>query len=115
MQYNRREDGTLEPLPKQNIDTGMGLERLSSVVQLVEGHFQTDLFKPLIDKSCEICGTRYGDGPSGDRAARVIADTREPAFMIADGVLPSNEDGARHQEDTERAVRFGRLFGVAGR
>jgi len=73
MQYNRLEDGTLEPLPKQNIDTGMGLERLSSVVQQVEGDFRTDLFKPLIDKSCEICGTRYGDGPSGDRAARVIA------------------------------------------
>jgi len=114
MQYNRLEDGTLEPLPKQNIDTGMGLERLSSVVQQVEGDFQTDLFKPLIDKSCEICGTRYGDGPSSDRAARVIADHfRATAFMIADGVLPSNEGrGYVLRRILRRAVRFGRLFGV---
>jgi alanyl-tRNA synthetase len=114
MQYNRREDGTLVPLPKQNIDTGMGLERLASVVQQVDGDFQTDLFKPLIDKSCEICGIRYGDGGAGDRAARVIADHfRATAFMIADGVLPSNEGrGYVLRRILRRAVRFGRLFGV---
>lgn len=114
MQYNRLEDGTLVPLPKQNIDTGMGLERLASVVQQVAGDFQTDLFKPLIDKSCEICGIRYGDGGPGDRAARVIADHfRATAFMIADGVLPSNEGrGYVLRRILRRAVRFGRLFGV---
>ena len=92
MQYNRLEDGSLEPLPKKNIDTGMGLERLSSVVQQVAGDFQTDLFKPLVEKSCEICGIRYGEDPMGDMAARVISDHfRATAFMIADGVLPSHE------------------------
>ncbi|KUK62695.1 MAG: Alanine--tRNA ligase [Synergistales bacterium 58_81] len=114
MQYNRLEDGSLEPLPKQNIDTGMGLERLSSVVQQVPGDFQTDLFKPLVEKSCEICGIRYGEDPMGDMAARVISDHfRATAFMIADGVLPSNEGrGYVLRRILRRAVRFGRLFGV---
>lgn len=114
MQYNRLEDGTLEPLPKQNIDTGMGLERLASVVQQVSGDFQTDLFKPLVDSSCEICGIDYGRGGSGDMAARVISDHfRATAFMIADGVLPSNEGrGYVLRRILRRAIRFGRLSGV---
>ncbi len=114
MQYNRLEDGTLEPLPKQNIDTGMGLERLSSVVQQVAGDFQTDLFRPLVDRSSEICGISYGSNPSGDMAVRVISDHfRATAFMIADGVLPSNEGrGYVLRRILRRAVRFGRLFGV---
>ncbi len=114
MQYNRLEDGTLEPLPRQNIDTGMGLERLSSVVQQVAGDFETDLFRPLVDRSCEICGIRYGADKAGDMAARVISDHfRATAFMIADGILPSNEGrGYVLRRILRRAVRFGRLCGV---
>lgn len=114
MQYNRLDDGTLEPLPKQNIDTGMGLERLASVVQQVSGDFQTDLFKPLVDRVCEVCGIDYGRGGSGDMAARVISDHfRATAFMIADGVLPSNEGrGYVLRRILRRAIRFGRLSGV---
>ncbi|HDQ92949.1 MAG TPA: alanine--tRNA ligase [Synergistetes bacterium] len=114
MQYNRLDDGTLEPLPRQNIDTGMGLERLSSVVQQVSGDFETDLFRPLVDRSCDICGIRYGADKAGDMAARVISDHfRATAFMIADGVLPSNEGrGYVLRRILRRAVRFGRLCGV---
>ncbi len=114
MQYNRLEDGTLEPLPRQNIDTGMGLERLSSVVQQVAGDFQTDLFRPLVERACEVCGIRLGSDTTGDMAARVISDHfRATAFMIADGVLPSNEGrGYVLRRILRRAVRFGRLFGV---
>ncbi len=114
MQYNRLEDGTLEPLPRQNIDTGMGLERLSSVVQQVAGDFQTDLFRPLVERACEICGIRHGSDTTGDMAVRVISDHfRATAFMIADGVLPSNEGrGYVLRRILRRAVRFGRLFGV---
>ncbi|MGC9372368.1 MAG: alanine--tRNA ligase [Thermovirgaceae bacterium] len=114
MQYNRDEKGNMEPLPKQNIDTGMGLERLASVVQQVNGDFETDLFRPLMDRAAAVMGIRRGDAPEGDMALRVISDHfRAMAFMIADGVLPSNEGrGYVLRRILRRAVRYGRMTGM---
>lgn len=114
MQYNRDEEGNLNPLPKKNIDTGMGLERLASVVQQVKGDFETDLFKPLVAKASSIMGVKYGSGGREDMAVRVVSDhLRAVAFMIADGIMPSNEGrGYVLRRILRRAVRYGRLAGV---
>ena len=114
MQFNRDENGVLSPLPHKNIDTGMGLERLSSVVQQVKGDFETDLFRPLIDLGCSLSGVEYGKNPKGDLAVRVMADhLRAAAFMIADGVLPTN-DGAGYvlRRIIRRSIRYGRMIGI---
>ena len=91
-QYDRKEDGSLTPLSKRNIDTGAGLERTSQVLQGVTDTFKTDLFQPLVKKIETLSGTHYGDDPVKDISIRVVAEhARAAAFLIADDVAPSNE------------------------
>ena len=107
-------DGTRTPLPKKNIDTGMGLERLTMVLQGKESVFDTDLFRPIIDKFASLTNTSYGDKPKSDTSLRVIADHgRALVFLAADGVLPSNEGrGYIFRRILRRAVRHGKLLGL---
>lgn len=115
MQYNRDEAGNLTPLPNKNIDTGMGLERLASVVQRVPNDFETDLFRPIMDKACALVHVKYGEDPKKDMAVKVISDhIRAAAFMIADGILPTN-DGTGYvlRRLIRRCVRYGRLLGIS--
>lgn len=113
MQYNRDEEGNMTPLPRPSIDTGMGLERLTSVLQEVESNFDTDLFIPLMKKIEDLTGSAYDPGEGGF-PFRVIADhSRACTFLIADGVLPSNDGrGYVLRRILRRAVRFGRLLGI---
>ncbi|MDL2298679.1 alanine--tRNA ligase [Synergistaceae bacterium OttesenSCG-928-D05] len=114
MQFNRDEAGNLTPLPKKNIDTGMGLERLASVVQNVPTDFETDLFLPIIEEISKIANVTYGSDPKKDLAIKVIADhIRASAFMIADGILPTNEGrGYVLRRLIRRSIRYGRLLGI---
>lgn len=113
MQYNRDEAGVMTPLPRPSIDTGMGLERLTSILQGVSSNFDTDLFLPLIAKIEELTGEQYDRGDKGF-PFRVIADhSRACTFLIADGVLPSNDGrGYVLRRILRRAVRFGKLLGI---
>ncbi len=113
MQYNRDESGAMTPLPRPSIDTGMGLERLTSILQGVTSNFDTDLFRPLIAKIEEMTGQKYDPGDKGF-PFRVIADhSRACTFLIADGVLPSNDGrGYVLRRILRRAVRFGKLLGI---
>lgn len=114
MQFDRDESGKLTPLPNKNIDTGMGLERLASVVQDVPTDFETDLFQPIIEKVCSIAGHKYGSDKKRDLAVKVISDhVRASAFMIADGILPTNEArGYVLRRLIRRSIRYGRLLGI---
>lgn len=114
MQYNRDEAGTLTPLPKQNIDTGMGLERIASVIQGVETNFDTDLFRPIIDHVASLAGIQYKENPKNDRALKVVADhVRAVSFMLADGIRPNNEGrGYVLRRILRRAVRYAKLLGL---
>jgi alanyl-tRNA synthetase len=114
MQFNRDSSGKLHPLPKPSIDTGMGLERLSAVAQGKHSNYDSDLFAPLLQAVAKRAGTRYGEHESADRSMRVVADhLRAIAFLMADGVLPSNEGrGYVLRRILRRAARHGRLLGI---
>ena len=114
MQYYQDVDGTRTPLPRKNIDTGLGLERLSMVIQGKESVFDTDMFRAIIDRFAELAGTSYGQDVQKDASLRVIADHgRALVFLAADGVLPSNEGrGYIFRRLLRRAVRHGKLLGL---
>lgn len=113
-QYNHNPDGTYTPLPKKNIDTGMGLERMASVMQGVPTNYDTDLFQPIIQATCKQAGVTYGKSEDVDIALKVIADhVRTIVFAIADGILPSNEGrGYVLRRLLRRAVRYSRKLGL---
>ena len=110
MQYNRLADGTMEKLPRPSVDTGMGLERISAVLQHVNSNYDIDIFKILIAKTAEIVGST----DLTNKSLRVIADhIRSCAYLIADGVIPSNEGrGYVLRRIIRRAVRHGHLLGA---
>ncbi len=114
MQYYQDLDGTRTPLPRKNIDTGLGLERLTMVMQGKDSVFDTDLFRPIIDRFASIANTTYGLDTKHDVSLRVIADHgRALVFLAADGVLPSNEGrGYIFRRLLRHAVRHGKLLGL---
>ena len=113
-EFNHNPDGTYTPLPKKNIDTGMGLERMASVVQDVPTNFETDLFMPIINATEEISGEKYGQSKEKDEAFKVIADhIRTVAFAVGDGALPSNEGrGYVLRRLLRRAVRYAKKLNI---
>jgi alanyl-tRNA synthetase len=113
-EFNHNPDGTYTPLPKKNIDTGMGLERMASVVQDVPTNFETDLFMPIINATEELSGEKYGQSKEKDEAFKVIADhTRTVAFAVGDGALPSNEGrGYVLRRLLRRAVRYAKKLNI---
>jgi len=114
MQYNQDPVGTLTPLPAKNIDTGLGLNRLAAYLQGTTSVFETDEFRPLIALGEQLSGRTYGDDPATDRALRILADhTRGMSFLLADGVVPSNEDrGYVLRRVMRRAIVQGRRIGI---
>ncbi len=114
MQFERDESGNMTPLPKPCIDTGMGLERIISVLQNVPTNFETDLFIPIMEKVEELSGKKKDDSKENEVAMKVIADhSRASAFLICDGVLPSNEGrGYVLRRIMRRAIRYGRNIGL---
>ncbi|MFA5713398.1 MAG: alanine--tRNA ligase [Bacteroidales bacterium] len=108
IQYNRKSDGSLEPLPQKHVDTGMGLERLAMALQGKKSNYDTDLFTSMIAKISELTGKKYGDDAKADIAIRVVADhIRAIAFTIADGELPSNvKAGYVIRRILRRATRY---------
>ena len=114
MQFYHHLDGTRTPLPAPSVDTGMGLERLVTVLQGVDSIYETDLFTPIIAKVEEISGQKYGDDPDKSYAIRVVAEhCRSTAFLLADGVVPGNEGrGYVLRRIIRRAIRYGRRLGL---
>lgn len=112
-EWNRMEDGHLEPLPKKNIDTGAGLERIAAMVQGKSNNFETDLLFPLVEEAGRLTNSKYHESPEKDFSLKVITDhSRAVTFLIHDGVIPSNEGrGYVLRRILRRAVRHGRLLG----
>jgi alanyl-tRNA synthetase len=113
-QFNHNPDGSYTPLPNKNIDTGMGLERVASVLQNVQTNYDTDLFQPIIQEACRKLNVSYGKDKETDIALKVMADhIRTLVFAIGDGVLPSNEGrGYVLRRLLRRAVRYGQKLGM---
>jgi len=114
MQFNRDASGKMTPLPKPSIDTGLGLERMVTLLQDVSTNYETDLILPIIKKAEELSEKKMGESPENDVAMKVIADhSRAAAFLIGDGVLPSNEGkGYVLRRIMRRAIRYGRNLGL---
>ena len=115
MQFDRDAFGEMTPLPKPSIDTGMGLERIASILQDVPTNYGTDLLMPIINKAEDLSEIRLGTSPEMDVALKVIADhSRAAAFLIGDGILPSNEGrGYVLRRIMRRAIRYGRNIGLS--
>ncbi len=113
-QFNHNKDGSYTPLPNKNIDTGAGLERWASILQDADSNYDTDLFLPIIQATCEIAGVPYRQNQEFDVALKVIADhIRTVIFAVGDGVLPSNEGrGYIIRRLLRRAVRYGKVLGI---
>jgi alanyl-tRNA synthetase len=116
MQYDRDASGTLNPLPAACVDTGMGLERVSAVIQGKLSNYDTDLFQPLIAAVAKRAGTSYGASDDGDVSLRVVADhLRAMTFLIGDGVMPGNEGrGYVLRKIMRRGMRHGKKLGIEG-
>jgi len=114
MQFDQDDKGQLKPLPSPSIDTGMGLERVATVLQGKTNNYDSDLFFPLIETICDFAGREYPSGDEGDTAARVIADhVRAVSFLIGDGIMPSNEGrGYVLRRLIRRAYRYGNSLGL---
>jgi alanyl-tRNA synthetase len=113
MQFNRDQNGHLAPLPKPSIDTGMGLERICTVLQGKLSNFETDLLWPIIERACELMNVKYGNAAAADTSLRIIADhVRAATFLISDGIIPSNEGrGYVLRKIMRRGIRQGTLLG----
>jgi alanyl-tRNA synthetase len=116
MQYDQNPTNRLTPLPANNIDTGLGLNRMAAILQGKDSVFETDQFQPLIDLGQELSGQRSGESPATDRALRILADhARGMSFLVADGVVPSNEErGYVLRRVMRRAILQGRSLGMDG-
>ena len=113
-QYNQDQSGQRTPLPKPNIDTGMGLERTLATIQGKPSPYETGLLSPLVDRICRLSGKEYGRGKNTDRAIRIVAEhSRGIVFLVADGVMPSNEGrGYVLRRILRRASLFGKKLGL---
>jgi alanyl-tRNA synthetase len=114
MQYNRDADNNMHPLPSPSIDTGMGLERITTVLQNKTSNYDTDLFQPLLQEIAGLCGTDYGSSPNDDISMRIIADhARAATFVVGDGQYPGNDKrGYVLRKIMRRAMVHGKRLGI---